>query len=59
MDPNTSDLVEEREDDMPSLAAGFATRMRKLDVSAQRETTPSFEVFSGKHPKQSGPDEEA
>ena len=55
-DPTTSKPVEEREDDMSSLAIGFATRMLKRVVSYQGETTPSSEVLGVKCPKLSGPD---
>ena len=40
VDPNSSDPVEEREDDMSSLPVGFATQMIKRAASAQGETTP-------------------
>ena len=33
--------------------------MRKRAIIGQEETTPGFEVFGGKRPKRSGPDEEA
>ena len=44
---------------MSSLTAGFSTQMCKRVASAQGDTTPGCEVFSGKRPKRSGPDEEA
>ena len=59
VDPNTSDLAEEREDNMSSLGVGFSAQIRKRAASAQEETTPSFEVYGGKHPKRSGPNKEA
>ena len=59
MDPITSELVEEREDDISSLAAKFSTRMRKQAMSAQGESTPNSKVLGGKCPKWSGPNEEA
>ena len=59
VDPNSSYPTEEREDNMSSLAIGFAMWMRKRVASAQGETTPSFEVFGRKRPKRSGPNEEA
>ena len=59
VDPNASDPAKEREDDMSSLAAGFAMQMPKWATSAQGETTPDFEVSSGKRPKRSRSDEEA
>ena len=58
MDPNASDPVEEREEDMSSLVVGFVIRMRKRATSAQGETTPGFEVSGEKRPKWSGLDEE-
>ena len=51
VDPNTSNLTKEREDNMSSLAAGFAARICKRVVSAKGETTPAFEVFGGKRPE--------
>ena len=59
VDPNASDPVEEREDDMSSLVTGFSARMRKRAASAQGETTLGFEVSGGKRPKRPGPNEEA
>ena len=59
LDPLDGDPAEEREEDMSSLAAGFAARMHKRAVSAQRETTPDSIIYGKKHPKQSSPDEEA
>ena len=59
VDPNASDPDKEREDDMSSLAAGFAERMRKQAISGQEETTSGFEVSGGKRLKRSGPNEEA
>ena len=59
VDQITSELVEEREDDMSSLAVGFVTRMCKQAMSAKVETTPDSEVLGGKYPKRSSPNEEA
>ena len=59
MDQNASDLIEEMEEDMSSLAVRFNTQMRKRAVSAQGEITPGFELSGGKRLKWSGPDEEA
>ena len=58
VDPISSELVKENEDDMSSLAFGFVSRMHKRVASAQRETTFSFEGPDDKRPKQSGPEEE-
>ena len=44
---------------MSSLAAGFASRMHKQPVSAQRDTVSSSEGPGCKRPKLSGPYEEA
>ena len=52
------ELVEKSENDMSSLAVGFAARMRKRATSAQGETTPGFEVPGGKRPKWSSLNEE-
>ena len=54
----SNEPTEEREDDMSSLAAGFAAHMCKRAVSAQRETTSGSKGLDGKRPKWSGPDEE-
>ena len=59
MDPISSELDEERGDDMSSLAVGFVARVCKQAASAQGEITLSFEVLSGKCPKRSSRDEEA
>ena len=59
VDQNASDPVEERENDKSSIVAGFAARMHKQVENSQGETTPGSEVFGGKCPKRSGPDEEA
>ena len=59
MDSIASDSTEEMEDDMSSLANGFATEMWKRDTSGQGETTPGSEVFDEKHSRWSGLDEEA
>ena len=56
MDSISSEPTEEREDDMSSLAVGFAAQMRKRAASAQRETTSGFEGLDGKQPKRSGLD---
>ena len=57
-DPTISELAEEREVETSSLAAGFATRMRKRAANAQGETTPCSEGPDDKCFKQSGPAEE-
>ena len=54
-----SESIEEEEAEMSGLAFGFATRMRKRAASGQGETTLGVEASSGKHPKLTGPDEEA
>ena len=59
MDPLVGDLAKEREEDMSSLTAGFASRMHKRAMSTQRETTPDSIIYGEKNPKRSGPDEEA
>ena len=59
LDSIASDLAKERENDMSSLVAGFATWMRKQAMSAQGETTPSSKVYGKKRSRQSGPDEVA
>ena len=59
VDPNASDPIEEREDDMSSLAVGFSSRMRKQAANAQGKNTPDSEVFGGKRPNLFGLDEEA
>ena len=59
VDPISSELVEEREGDMSSLAYGFSAHMCKRVASPQRETTPCSEASEGKSPKRSGLDEEA
>ena len=59
VDPNASDPVEEMEEDMSTLAVGFAAQMRKRVTSAQRETTPGSELSGGKRPKWFSPNEEA
>ena len=58
VDPISSEPAQERDDDMSSLANGFSTTIRKRVASAQGETTPDFEVSSGKRPKRPGIDEE-
>ena len=58
VDPIASDPAEEMEDNMSSLAAGFAARMCKKAANAQGDTTPSSEVFGGKFSRLSGPNEE-
>ena len=57
--PISYELAEKMEDDMSSLAAGFFGRMLKRAASGQGEITLGFEVPGDKHPKLSGPDEEA
>ena len=59
MDPISCELAEKREDDMSSLAVGFFGQMLKRAASTQGEITLGFEVPGDKHPKRSGPDEEA
>ena len=55
----SSESVEEREEDMFSLAAGFPVRMCKLAASAQREIASGSEGLGGKRLKWFGPDEKA
>ena len=45
----SSDPVEEMEDDMSNLAAGFHAQICKQAVSDQGKTTPCFEVSCRKH----------
>ena len=59
VDPISNESIEERGDDMSSLATRFVTQMRKWAASAQGETTLDFIVPGDKRPKWSGPDEEA
>ena len=59
LDLIASDLAEEREEDMSSLATVFAAQMSKRAASAQGETIPGFEVSRGKRSRRPGPDEEA
>ena len=59
MDPISSDPIEEREDDMSSLAAGFAMRMCKWAANAYEETILGFEVSGGKSSRRSDSNEEA
>ena len=59
VDPISSDSIEKNEDDMSSLANGFALRMCKRATSIEGETTLGSEASSGKCPKRSGPGEEA
>ena len=42
LDLTTSDLAEEREEDMSSLPLGFAAWMRKRVTSTQGETTAGY-----------------
>ena len=58
-DPTTSELNEEVEDDISSLAIGFSTWMRKRAASSLGETTLSSKVLGRKRPKRFGLDEEA
>ena len=44
---------------MSSLVAGFVAQMGKQAASSWGETTPTFEIPSGKRPKRSSPDGEA
>ena len=55
---STSELVEESEDDMSSLATRFVAQMRKRVASAQWETILDSKVPSGKRPKWYGLEEE-
>ena len=59
VDPSSSESAEEREEDISSLDAGFALRMHKRVVSAQRDTTSNSKGPGGKRLKQFGPYEEA
>ena len=59
LDLTTSDPTEEIEENMSSLAAGFAAQMHKREARSKGETTPGSEVSGGKGPKRSGLDEEA
>ena len=54
-----SKSTEKEEAEMSGLVSSFAARMSKQAASAQGETAPSFEAPGRKHPKLSGPDEEA
>ena len=58
MDPIANEPAEEREDDMSSITARFATRMCKWAASTQRETIPESEVPGGKCPQRSGLNDE-
>ena len=58
-DPTASGPVEEMEDNLSILAAGFAVRMHKRATSSQGETILGYEEPDGKHPKGFGLDEEA
>ena len=57
--PGVSKSAEKEEAEMSGLVSGFAARMSKRAASAQGEIAPSFEALGRKHPKLSGPDEEA
>ena len=59
VDPNASDPIKEREEDMSSLAVEFAARICKQAARAQGETTPHSEVSGRKRQKWYGSDEEA
>ena len=59
VNPISSESAEERESNMSSLIVGFSTRMSKRATSSQGETTLGSEASGEKHPKWSGPDEEA
>ena len=48
VDPISSELTEEREDDLSSLATRFAKRMHKRAGSDQKETISYFEGPNGK-----------
>ena len=52
LDPHASDLAEEREEDISSLAVGFTARMPKRAVRSQGETTLGSEASGRKRPKQ-------
>ena len=58
-EPTASVLTKEKEDDMSSLAPGFAARMSKRGTNALGETTPGSEGPGDKRPRRSGPKEEA
>ena len=58
-DPTVSELVEEREAKMSSIAARFAVQMRKQATNAQGKATPGSEGPNNKDSRQSGLEEEA
>ena len=58
VDPIASEPIEERENDMSSLHAGYSAHMSKQATSAQGETTLSFEVAGDKCLKWSGLNDE-
>ena len=59
VDSIASDPAKEREDDMSSLAVGFAAEKCKRAASAQGETIPGSKVYGRKCSRRSGPHEEA
>ena len=59
VDPILSEPIEEREEDMSRLAAGFTALMCKRAASDQRETTSDSKGLGGKRLKWSSLDEEA
>ena len=59
LDPPASDSAEEMEEDMFSLASGFAVRIRKRAASTQGETTPGSEVSGRERLRRSGLEEES
>ena len=58
VNPISSQLAEEREEDMSSLTDKFIARVLKRAVSDQREITSIFEGPYDKRPKRSSLDEE-
>ena len=59
VDPISSELAEEKKDNISSLAVGFSKRMRKRAMSTHTETTPGSKVQVDKCPKRYGLNEEA
>ena len=59
MNPGVSDSVEEEEAEISSLVYGFGATKRNRAASAQGEIATGSEVLGRKHPKLSGPSEEA
>ena len=56
--PAVSQSTEEREAEMSGLVVGFAIRMRKRVVKAQKGTTPDLKVPGNKRPRLSRSKEE-